>query len=203
MTAPQGINSAIKARDLASVGKRLAQIEKRLPGAISAAIGYEVSSLAGEIRRGIRSQAPGGKRFAPLAESTIRMKKSSKALINHGDLLRSVHHEQIERAKHSVSYFVGVKRGSKGRDGQELANIAEYHEFGTDPYKIPITAKLRAFWMAMYRKGLFAAPLSAKRTFIDHPGLKARPFLVPSFEKWASGAEQRIVDRAKRMLRLA
>ena len=48
--------------------------------------------LVREIQRGIRSQAPGGQPFAKLAESTIRRKGSSKALIDTGFLINSITH---------------------------------------------------------------------------------------------------------------
>ena len=46
--------------------------------------------LVREIKRGIRSQAPGGKAFVKLAESTIARKGSSKALIDTGFLVNSI-----------------------------------------------------------------------------------------------------------------
>ena len=46
--------------------------------------------LVREIKRGIRSQAPGGQQFVKLAQSTIDAKGSSKALIDTGFLMASI-----------------------------------------------------------------------------------------------------------------
>lgn len=192
----------IKLKDFGKSQFRLVQFANRLSVAISQSIAYEATVLAGDIRRGIRSGAPGGKRFAPLAESTIKMKGSSKPLINHGDLLRSVHHERFNKDRYSASYFVGVHRREKTKDGGEMVNIAEAMEYGTNPYMIKVTERMRRFWYAMYKKGIFKAPLSKKKVVIHHPGLKPRPFLQPSFDKWKSGAEMRIVQRIKKRLRI-
>lgn len=83
--------------------------------------------LASEIRKGIVSQAPGGQTFTPLAESTLRAKRpKTKALINKGDLRRSV---QATRIK--AGWLVGVNRNARSGDGSKLANIAAIMENGT------------------------------------------------------------------------
>jgi len=193
----------VKPQDFGHARAQLDRLGRRLPGAVSQAIGYEAAVLAGDMRRGIRSGAPGGQRFRPLAESTKKMKKSSKPLINHGDLLRSIKYEQVSRQRYETTYFVGVNRKERNRDGKSLANIAEIHEFGTRPYKIQVTPKMRRFWFAMYRAGVFVAPLSPKKTIIHHPGIPERPFLRPTFDAWKGDAEARIVKRISRMLRLS
>jgi len=81
--------------------------------------------LVREIQRGIRSQAPGGEAFTPLAEATIRKKKSSKALIDDAFLINSVTHRIL-----GDKAFVGVLRGTTHGDGEELVNIGKVHEYG-------------------------------------------------------------------------
>jgi len=81
--------------------------------------------LVREIKRGIRSQAPGGKPFAKLAESTIKRKGSSKALIDTGFLVNAI--TQKIMADHA---FVGLLRGTVNKDGEDMVNIGAVMEYG-------------------------------------------------------------------------
>jgi phage gpG-like protein len=81
--------------------------------------------LVREIKRGIRSQAPGGKPFVKLAESTIRRKGSSKALIDTGFLVNAITQKiMADRA------FVGLLRGTVNKDGDDMVNIGAVMEYG-------------------------------------------------------------------------
>ena len=81
--------------------------------------------LVREIKRGIRSQAPGGKPFAKLAESTIKRKGSSKALIDTGFLVNAITQKiMADRA------FVGLLRGTVNKDGEDMVNIGAVMEYG-------------------------------------------------------------------------
>ena len=81
--------------------------------------------LVREIQRGIRSQAPGGKQFAPLAQVTIERKGSSKALIDTGFLVNSITQKIM-----SDGAFVGLLRTSVSKDGESVANIGAIMEYG-------------------------------------------------------------------------
>jgi phage gpG-like protein len=81
--------------------------------------------LVREIKKGIVSQAPGGKKFTPLAPATIVRKGSSKALIDTGFLLNAIT-QKIQGDK----AFVGLLRGSRNKDGTEMVNIGAVMEFG-------------------------------------------------------------------------
>lgn len=158
---------------------------RRIPGAIKKVQAKLAMHVMRQIREGVRSGFPrGGEKFAPNAASTIAQKRSSKPLINHGDLLRS-----INATQEGGVWFVGVHRNAKAKDGRDMWNIAEIHEFGTDPFDIPVTAKLRGWWFAMVKKGIFDSPLSPKTTVIKHPGIVARPFLRPVWDIFAREAE--------------
>jgi len=99
------------------------------------AVGRSLGKLAHELRRdivsGVRNQNPGGLQFKPLAASTRRRKGSSKALIDKGDLVRSVNVTKLGK----LDYFVGVHRKVKTKDGKSMANLAEIHEFGSKKVK--------------------------------------------------------------------
>jgi len=198
-----GLDFDIDIKDFGKSKRQLASLTNRLPGAISQAIAYEATTLAGEIRRGIRAGAPGGQRFKALADSTIKMKGGkSKPLIEHGDLLNSVHSEKVGQDADEVSYFVGVNKHVKAKNGKDMWNIAEIHEFGTKKFDIRVTPKMRRFFYAMARAKIFKAPLNPKTTIIHHPGVPARPFLRPTFDKWKGGLSARIVKRVKKRLKI-
>ena len=172
--------------------KRLLNLEKRFPRAFRRELLREANVLSKDIRQGIIRQAPGGKAFTPLAKSTIAMKGSSKALIDNGasGLLGS-----IGVSEHGETVFVGVNRNAKDKDGETLHNIAQYQEEGTRPYTIPITDKMRRFFFAMYKRGIFNAPLPKTRTRIRHPGIPARPYMQPAFEQWNKGINDRMIKK--------
>lgn len=121
----------------------LATAEARLQRASDKALMREANYLRREIVLGIRSQAPGGKRFKPLAEATLRARRArgftgTKALIVTGDLRNS-----IKVTKLGKIVFVGILRTVRGRGGQELVNIGAVHEFGSRDGRIPARPFLR------------------------------------------------------------
>jgi hypothetical protein len=171
----------------------LAGSYRRLPEALDRATGKVALELAAAIQRGIRSGAPGGQKFKPLAKSTIAMKRSSKALIDHGDLIRSIGARRVAQAGNPV-WFVGVHRSAKDKDGTGLYNLAELHEFGGKPYDIRVTPKMRAWWAYMASKGIFKYRLAASTHIIHHKGMPARPFLRPTFAVWSQDVSKRWGD---------
>ena len=122
--------------------------------------------LVREIKRGIRSQAPGGKPFVKLAESTIRRKGSSKALIDTGFLINAITQKiMADRA------FVGLLRGTVNKDGDDMVNIGAVMEYGATiqhpngavivipprPFLHPVMEKYREQVIENYRKAVDAA----------------------------------------------
>ena len=81
--------------------------------------------LVREIKRGIVKQAPGGVPFVQLAESTIKAKKSSKALIDTGFLLSAITQKIM-----AEEAFVGLLRGTVNKDGEQMVNIGAIMEYG-------------------------------------------------------------------------
>lgn len=81
--------------------------------------------LVREIKRGIKSQSPGDQPFLKLAESTIRRKGSSKALIDTGFLVNSITQKIM-----GDKAFVGLLRTSRNKSGEEISNIGAILEFG-------------------------------------------------------------------------
>lgn len=80
-----------------------------------------------QIKLNIRSGGNlAGKPFLPNSPLTIKIKGSSKPLINHGDLIGNVSPVFVDEN----FGFVGLKRGSVNKGGDEIADIAEINEFG-------------------------------------------------------------------------
>lgn len=192
---PAPIRMRVRFDDPHGIAGQIRKMPRIIKNSMELALTKEATALVRAMRAGIRRQAPAGQAFKPLAASTIAMKGSSKALIDKGDLIASIATRNLALARRSIARFVGVHRTALGKDGRNLANIAEIHEFGTKPYTIPVTPKLRAWWAAMAAKGIFAGRLSKGRTAIHHPGVPARPFLRPPFEKWQEGFDDRLNAR--------
>lgn len=70
--------------------------------------------------------ANGDPTWPPLSPLTIKMKRSSKPLVDHGDLMHSIMAKRLS----SLHFFVGVPRTETGADGVSMVNIAAVHEYG-------------------------------------------------------------------------
>ncbi|MFH1921685.1 MAG: hypothetical protein ABIP48_17610 [Planctomycetota bacterium] len=135
----------------------------RLARALRQATVKNAMLLVKEIKKGIVSQVPGDKPFVKLAESTIRKKGSSKALIDTGFLVASITQLILgDRA------FVGVLRGTRNKTGNELVNIGAIMEFGATinhpngaviiiparPFLHPVMEKYRDKIVENYREAI-------------------------------------------------
>lgn len=138
---------------------------QRLAAAVRKATIRNALLLVREIKRGIRSQAPGGKQFVPLAQATIERKGSSKALIDTGFLVNSITQKIL-----SDGAFVGLLRTSINKDGESVANIAAIMEYGATinhpsgavivipprPFMHPTMVKYHDQIIANYREALLS-----------------------------------------------
>lgn len=138
---------------------------QRLALAIRKATIKNALLLVREIKRGIRSHAPGGQQFAPLAQVTIERKGSSKALIDTGFLVNSITQKIV-----SDGAFVGLLRTSISKDGGSVANIGAIMEYGATinhpngavivipprPFLHPTMLKYRDEVIENYRRALLS-----------------------------------------------
>lgn len=124
----------------------------KLKAAQDKAVLQEAHEFRKAVMDGIRSQAPGGKAFTPLAPLTIAKRKlkrgrsSSKALIDTADMLNS-----IEIQRRGDAQVVGIARNKRAKNGKSLLSIAMVHERGAT-IRIKVTEKMRRFFFAMLRK---------------------------------------------------
>ena len=172
--------------DWTRVGQLLSTAPERVQKAIDKAMLQEGQFLRTKIVEGIREQAPGGRAFAPLAPTTLAIRKfrgfgGTKALLVRGDLRNSI---TVTRDGDKV--LVGVLRTARNRAGQPLVDIAAMNEQGSRPIVTKLTPKARAFLHAAFRKaGLDAPGAGQPSTGIAVVQIPPRPFLVPVFEKYA------------------
>lgn len=187
--------------------KSVAQLAREARRAADEMTRTEAEELAKQIRQTLRAQGVGGIMFKPLSKTTIlirrklRGRRGTKALIETGSMLRSVRTHKVVIPGRSLAFFVGVHRTARGPKGRPLANIAEFHEFGTRPFRITVTPKFRVFWNYVLAKASPGIrPLTGHTQMLNHPGVPERPFLRPSFEEWQRGAEQRWWDMVRKRL---
>lgn len=166
----------------------------RFDTVVQGAVLKEAARHERDMKLGIRDQKPGGQKFKPLSPITIHLKRSSKALIDKGDLIRSIGTRPIT----SKAVFVGVHRTARNRDGRSLANVAAIQEFGAGIDEVKtreVTEKMEKFFRALFMKGLWpgppgSLPRKGSRVRIRIP---ARPFVGPVFKKLKPGRAKRIM----------
>lgn len=156
------------------------------------------SGMMKTLTMGGRVAGGSGEKWPRLKRITLEMRrnasradgrgtKGSKPLVRTGSLRNSI----SVHKKADAQYFVGVHRSTQSADGQSMVNIAALHERG--PYVIPITDKMRSYFMFLYVKGVIKKvwPPPGK----THIFVPARRFAQPTFEAWSKGAPDRIMQR--------
>jgi len=194
---------------MAASQRQAAQFQGLIVRSIERATMQEAHELRKEIVLGLRSQSPGGRAIKPLKETTILLRglpksggggrgatrrKSprrgpTKALIHHGDLIGGINVKRVGFAH----YTVGIHRGERGKNGQDLVNIAEIHENGTRQYTVTVTPRMHKFSLFLYQMGVLKAPWPVGKKF--RKKIPARPFLGPSHESWEMNASERFSTR--------
>jgi len=176
---------------------------RRFKEAVDKAVLQEAQFFRTKIVEGLREQAPGGQPFAPLAPTTLAVRrfrgfKGTKALIVRGDLRNS-----IVVVKQAGGVFVGVLRTAKGKAGQSLVNVAAVHEFGSRPIVLKLSPKARRFLHVAFRSAGLDSPAGDRPSVgIAVIRVPARPFLRPTFEKFGQPEDvsRRFVERVARLL---
>jgi len=118
-----------------------------------------------------------------------------KALINSGSLIGSVNVTKLGKDPLD-GVFVGVHRNARRKKGKggDPVSIAAAMEFGSKSYTVAVTPKMRKWWFAMYKAGVFAAPLKRSTTSIKRK-TPARPYIRPSVSVWKQQLEDRLGRR--------
>lgn len=192
-----------KIGDWTRVGQLLAKAPARIQAAVDKAMLQEGQFLRTKIVEGLREQAPGGRAFAPLAPTTLAIRKfrgfkGTKALLVHGDLRNA-----ITVVREGDRVLVGVLRTARGRAGQPLVDIARLQEEGSGPIVVKLTAKARAFLHAAFRHAGLSSPRGGSPSIgIAIIRIPPRPFLAPVFAKYAQRDDisRRFLERVALLL---
>lgn len=138
--------------DWQKAAKLASGLQARFQRSVQAALMAEGQHLRGQIVKGIRSGAPGGKAFAPLSPITLAVRSfrgfgGSKPLIVSGGLIGG-----IVAVRAAGGVFVGVLRSAKSKGGKSLANVAQIQEDGRT-WTQTLSPKARRFLFAALRHG--------------------------------------------------
>lgn len=171
----------------------LSEAPKRVKDAARKALLQEGQLFRNKIVQGIREQSPGGRDFAPLAETTLAKRQfagfsGTKALIRRGDLRNSIVSVPKEGGD---AVFVGLLRTAIGSDGQSLVNVGDIHEFGRGPFVIRVTQKMIRYLAAVFgglqRASTSELPASTLGVIVVR--IPARPFIRPVWEMYGQPAD--------------
>jgi hypothetical protein len=196
--------ASFRTGDWARARELLSATSGRLKGAVELALKQEAHALRNEVVSGLTAQAPGGEPIRPPAPLTLAARQlkgfgGTKSLIVRGDLRNA-----ISVITDGEEVFVGVLRTAVSSTGESLADIAQVQEFGGPPIIIPITPKMRRY-LAVLRKRVGITPSggggSGRGVVVTQ--VPARPFLRPAFEKFRTGAGQRLLERIAAQLGLS
>lgn len=174
------------------------EMAKRAPKAVQYAIRNDAYSFMRRVQMSFRKGGPDqGQKWSPISIITREMRKNAgkaegqmgrplgsstganKPLLRTGFLRRSVTIQQV-----ADGFFVGVHRTA----GPNALNVAQIHEMG--PTIIPITQKMRGFFMRLYLLGVLTKLWPPKnKSYIVIP---RRSFLEDIFKEHVKGSEERV-----------
>lgn len=168
--------------------KRMLAAAVRTPKIIDQVVAREAHRFRNEVVKAFREQSGGGKKWSPrkritdiLAEAGVGQGGGgSKALVRTGTLRNST---KVNRRGYAA-YFV-----SQHRTGKRGADVARIHDQG--PTKIPISKRMRNYFMYLFFKGVIPFPWPPRRArFIIIP---RRSSMTDVFEKFKTGSRARVI----------
>lgn len=141
------------------------------------------------------------KRAGSAAEKILKQATLKGAEVIRDEAERRAPRDEGELAANIV---VEVDKGSRtqtkvkiGPDKKRFWGL--FQEFGTDPHAIPYKGK-RVTTRSTKKMLLIADDVIRARA--EHPGIKARPFMRPAFDKKQDEAEEIVAEEIKKALRL-
>lgn len=158
----------------------------------------EAHRLRGLMIDAFQKGGPSGAKWPPLATFTqllsrVRGRGDRRPLTYHGDLRNSI---QVVKERDAI--FVGTHRKAKGRDGEDLVNIAMIHNYGTKTYSVRVTAKMRKFFMWLFiETGGQIKPLAKSTSYIVVK-IPARPWVEPIWDSEGDNVAGNIADAVVR-----
>ncbi len=154
--------------------RHIATLDVRLEKRIRRITMKAARELARDWKLGIKTKQFGLEANKPL---TIEAKGSSTPLIQHGDLIGSIKPHRVDIS--GDTWFVGILKNAKTSDGEDLVDIANVLEHGSDgPIKpkngkylaIPVTYKAQRAGSPLAYPGhliYLNNPMTAGAVFVD------------------------------------
>ncbi|MCP4573348.1 MAG: hypothetical protein GY838_13415 [bacterium] len=154
------------------------ELPRRVPRAMDMAVHGAAMSYRRRVVKAFVAQGAGGKKWDELGVITLALRKNAaavgksasggtKALIRSGDLRKSITVQREARAH----YFVGVHR-THGKFN--VARVQEQPQRQEDVFSIPVSDKMRNYFLYLFIKGVIPAPLKPSTT---HIVIRRRSFL--------------------------
>lgn len=151
---------------------------RRVPKAMDMAVHGAAMSYRRRVVKAFVAQGAGGKKWDELGVITLALRANAsevgksasggtKALIRSGDLRKSITVQREARAH----YFVGVHR-THGK--YNVARVHEQPKSQGGVFRIPVTDKMRNYFLYLFIKGVIPAPLKPST---KHIVIKQRSFL--------------------------
>lgn len=121
---------------------------RRFQRRVDRGLAVAAQMVAGEIRKGIESGAPGGQAFVPLSEVTVRRKGHSRPLIESEALMRSIEPKRLRMWEYRIGPREGARHPRGSEDYPTIADIGALHESGTKdmparPFIAPVIDSIR------------------------------------------------------------
>lgn len=167
------------------------------------AVEQEGKFLKRRLVEGIRGQAPGGRKFKPLAPTTLAVRKflgfkSNKALMVTRELLKSIDLTKIgRRGSKDFQLFVGIYKSAMRTNGKSLMEIMRIQEYGK-VITIRVTPKMMRFFFAAMRsksrrKWMGSREhLAGRSTGVITVRIPPRPVFQPIWAAWGPSSRGRV-----------
>ena len=138
----------IKVGDWSAAFKITSGMSARFKHAMDKAVHKEAQNFRNKVLQAFRSSGKSnGKPWRKNEPWTIKRKKSSKPLIDKGDLYGSIVVIPVQES----TYFIGVPNNARSHKGAKLTRVGSVHEFG-QVITMTVTAKQFYYIMHLIRK---------------------------------------------------
>jgi len=175
------------------------------------AVEQEGKFLKRRLTEGIQSQAPGGKRFKPLAPTTLAVRKflgfkGTKALLVWRHLIKNIDLTKIgRRGSKDFQLFVGLYHDARRPDGKSIMELMKIQEYGK-VITIRVTPKMRRFFFAAMRsksrrKWVGSRGFAGKSTGVITVRIPPRPVFQPVWAMWGPSSRDRVGTAMEKDLR--
>jgi phage gpG-like protein len=138
----------VKVGDWAAALSITKGMEQRFGRAMDTAVKREAQKFRNDVLKAFRTSGrSNGKPWQRNEPWTIKRKKSSKPLIDKGDLYGSIIVIPVQES----TYFVGIPNNARSDNGEKMTRIGAVHEYG-HVITMQVTSKQFKYIMGLLRK---------------------------------------------------